>query len=377
MLIGFVAAAFAQDYRVPLADEDVQYGYPTAYKDHGGVDWSCGDIRYDGHQGTDIGVGSWAGMDAGRTIVAAASGVVITATDGVYDRCDALNCGTGYGNYVVVQHADGKSTVYGHMKKDSVAVDVGQVVVCGDALGEVGSSGNSTGPHVHFGVWDPEVAGYVDPFWGDCSGAPSYWVDQGAYEGLPGTTCDEPAACEPVTTLRCGDRVERAATDAGATATHAYYGVCSEWAEYTGDETAFTVLPDRDGAVHVTVTGHTADLDLFALDSDACDATECLSASTEGDTTPEALVIDGRQNAPFVVVIDGFRGAASGFVLEVTCDGEPPDTSSDSGDSPGDSGTEPGGCGCDGARSFSGWALALAALGLGRRRGSRSTCRRV
>ncbi len=366
MLIGFVAPALAQDYRVPLADDDVQYGYPTAYKDHGGVDWACGDVRYDGHQGTDIGIGGWAGMDAGRTIVAAASGVVIETLDGEADRCDTGDCGTnGYGNHVVLQHADGKTTIYGHMKLDTVAVALGQVVRCGDALGEVGSSGHSTGPHVHFGVWDPEAAGYVDPFWGDCSGEPSYWVDQGDYNGLPGTTCDVPPTCEPVATLKCGDHVERGATDAGTTATHAYYGACSEWAEYTGDETAFTVLPDRDGLVHIAMSGHTADLDLFAVQSDACDATDCLAAFTEGDMAAEALAIDGRQDEPFVVVIDGFRGAASGFVLDVTCDSEAPDTADSPADSANGNGG-PGGCGCD-ASGTGGWMLGLTALALGRR----------
>lgn len=373
MLIHFVALAWGQDYRVPLADDDVQYGYPTAYKDHGGVDWACGDVRYDGHQGTDIGVGGWAGMDAGRTIVAAATGVVIETLDGEADRCDTGDCGTnGYGNHVVLQHADGKTTMYGHMKTDTVAVTVGQVVRCGDALGEVGSSGHSTGPHVHFGVWDPEVPGYVDPFWGDCSGAPSYWVDQGDYEGLPGTTCDEPATCEPAATLRCGDHIERAATDAGTTATHAYYGACSEWAEYTGDETAFTVTPDRDGLVHLALSGHTADLDLFALGSDACDATDCLAASTEGDLTPEAIATEGVRDQPFVVVIDGFRGASSGFTLDVVCDGEPPDTATETGET-GETGDAPKGCGCAQGASPA-WMLALAALSLGRRRAPSSAC---
>ena len=48
MLLALAALAAAQDYRLPLADDDAQFGYPTAYKDHGGVDWGCGDIRYDG-----------------------------------------------------------------------------------------------------------------------------------------------------------------------------------------------------------------------------------------------------------------------------------------------------------------------------------------
>lgn len=86
------------------------------------------------HAGTDI------GAQYGAEITAAAAGTVSIATHG----------STGYGNYVMLSHADGSVTLYGHMS--SLAVSVGQTVTQGQVIGYVGSTGNSTGPHLHFEV---------------------------------------------------------------------------------------------------------------------------------------------------------------------------------------------------------------------------------
>jgi Peptidase family M23 len=76
--------------------------------------------------------------DVGDPVVAAAPGTVSVATRG----------STGYGNYVRVAHANGESTIYAHL--ESLAVKVGQTVDQGALLGALGTSGNSTGPHLHF-----------------------------------------------------------------------------------------------------------------------------------------------------------------------------------------------------------------------------------
>jgi len=62
----------------------------------------------------------------------------------------AGNLGNGYGNHVVVNHGYGYETLFGHMFK--VNVRVGQYVKRGEILGYVGSTGKSTGPHVHYEV---------------------------------------------------------------------------------------------------------------------------------------------------------------------------------------------------------------------------------
>ena len=55
-----------------------------------------------------------------------------------------------YGNYVVINHGGGVSTLYAHMSKR--AVSKGDVVSQGDVIGYVGSTGYSTGPHLHFEI---------------------------------------------------------------------------------------------------------------------------------------------------------------------------------------------------------------------------------
>ena len=77
---------------------------------------------------------------------AAADGVVALAT-ATQDGAGHL---TGYGNYVVIAHPDGFLTLYGHL--NSVAVKEGQVVHQGEIIGQEGSTGLSTGPHVHFEI---------------------------------------------------------------------------------------------------------------------------------------------------------------------------------------------------------------------------------
>jgi murein DD-endopeptidase MepM/ murein hydrolase activator NlpD len=55
----------------------------------------------------------------------------------------------GFGKYVVINFDDGRQAIFGHMNK--TAVETGQVVKQGDIIGYVGSTGKSTGPHVHIG----------------------------------------------------------------------------------------------------------------------------------------------------------------------------------------------------------------------------------
>ena len=59
-------------------------------------------------------------------------------------------CGNGYGNYVLVSHPDGTSTMYAHLQ--SVYVSVGDSVSGGQALGAVGCTGFSTGFHLHYEI---------------------------------------------------------------------------------------------------------------------------------------------------------------------------------------------------------------------------------
>lgn len=94
------------------------------------------------HQGVDI------GASAGSSILAAASGTVTIST---YSY--------SAGNYIMVNHGGGVSTVYMHCSE--LLVSAGQQVTQGQVIGKVGSTGYSTGPHLHFGI---RVNGsYVNP----------------------------------------------------------------------------------------------------------------------------------------------------------------------------------------------------------------------
>lgn len=85
------------------------------------------------HAGEDIGAAN------GTPIIAADSGTVIMA-----------GVNGGYGNCVMINHGGGRVTLYAH--QSSMAVSVGQSVSQGQVIGYVGSTGNSTGPHLHFEV---------------------------------------------------------------------------------------------------------------------------------------------------------------------------------------------------------------------------------
>jgi murein DD-endopeptidase MepM/ murein hydrolase activator NlpD len=89
------------------------------------------------HYGLDI------ANSMGTPLVAAADGVVIEAGPA-----------SGFGLWVRIEHADGTVTVYGHM--DTITVNEGEQVKAGDQIATMGSRGYSTGPHLHFEVWDPD-----------------------------------------------------------------------------------------------------------------------------------------------------------------------------------------------------------------------------
>lgn len=86
------------------------------------------------HYGTDL------ELDTGDSIFAAFDGIVRVRH---YDR-------RGYGNHIVVRHYNGLETLYGHLSKSEV--EIGQLVKAGDFLGFGGSTGRSSGPHLHYEV---------------------------------------------------------------------------------------------------------------------------------------------------------------------------------------------------------------------------------
>jgi hypothetical protein len=138
------------------------------------LDWNCGTRTYDGHDGSDTSILSWDHQLIGVPIVAALDGVVVATHDGEPDMNTEWKGQPA--NYVTVDHGDGRICYYWHMKQWSVAVSPGQQVSAGEQLGLIASSGNSTGPHLHFETRDSGVV--VEPFEGECQPEPSQWVNQ-------------------------------------------------------------------------------------------------------------------------------------------------------------------------------------------------------
>jgi hypothetical protein len=373
-LLALSTAAAAQ-LSFPTSPEDYPYFYVTAYFDHGSVtDWNCGSNSYADHRGTDFGGGSWAGMAEGRDIRAAAGGVVQDKYDGCCDGLTTTGCETcsGYGNHVRIEQSGGDYAVYGHMMYGTVEVEIGDIVACGDQIGLMGSSGNSTGPHLHFEINNYDYSVRYDPFAGDCSDTPeSMWAAQGAYEALPEIACGEPIDCAPLDLLTCGDTVTSSNDATGSTTGNYFYGCGSEFV-YSGSEMAYSFATDLDEIVDVTLTGLTADLDMFAVASTACDGDDCIASSSESGTSDEALSFDATAGVEVVIVVDGWEGAVSPFTLSIACDGdlpEEPDAGADGGadadtdadtdadadtdgdtdgdtDSDGQGGSADSGCGC-------------------------------
>ena len=94
------------------------------------------------HEGLDIAV------DFGAPVAATADGLVIYAAPHA-----------GYGNLVIVYHSNGITSRYGHLSR--ISVEAGQRVKRGDQVGNVGSTGRSTGPHVHYEIRENDQS--VDP----------------------------------------------------------------------------------------------------------------------------------------------------------------------------------------------------------------------
>jgi len=96
-----------------------------------------------GYNGVDL------ASPIGTPILAAADGEVIISRFGGWNG--------GYGNYIVIRHSNGTQTLYAHTSRNNVSA--GDTVKQGDVIGLVGTSGKSTGPHLHF-----EIRGAKNPF---------------------------------------------------------------------------------------------------------------------------------------------------------------------------------------------------------------------
>jgi murein DD-endopeptidase MepM/ murein hydrolase activator NlpD len=114
------------------------------------LDYLGRTVYVDGHVGWDIGPGPFSANDNGLEVLATADGTIVWADDGVFDR--EIVTGSFATNGFMIDHGDGWTSLYVHMRRDSITVKNGDKVKAGQVLGLVGSSGNSNGPHLHFQV---------------------------------------------------------------------------------------------------------------------------------------------------------------------------------------------------------------------------------
>ncbi len=128
--------------------------------DKGRLDYRCGTRTQDDHNGTDIAVADLAAMARGVDVKAAADGIVFRLRTGMPDvpvtqetseEITKHSCG----NIVILRHAGGWQTSYCHMKQGSIQLERGDSVRAGDIIGQVGLSGLTEFPHLHFMVHAP------------------------------------------------------------------------------------------------------------------------------------------------------------------------------------------------------------------------------
>ncbi len=105
---------------------------------------TCGWMGYSGHTGVDF---SGSGI-SGKPVLAAKAGTVVTSTALKYSNGNYRS----YGEYIVINHHDGTMTLYAHGAPGSRLVSAGQSVSQGQQIMSVGTTGNSSGYHLHFEV---------------------------------------------------------------------------------------------------------------------------------------------------------------------------------------------------------------------------------
>ena len=121
-----------------------KYGYISPLAGRTTKDIYCGWLGYPGHKAVDF---SYWGIN-GQEILAVKSGKVVISTALKYSNGKYRS----YGEYIVIDHQDGSMTLYAHGIANSRRVAVGDWVSQGQVIMLVGSTGNSTGPHLHFEV---------------------------------------------------------------------------------------------------------------------------------------------------------------------------------------------------------------------------------
>ena len=136
-----------------LADTESRYRFMWPVKEHTYVSSGVGARWGTYHTGLDI------PGESAFPISASEAGTVVRTNNSCthnYGKDGSCGCGGGYGNFVIIDHGNGFLTLYGHLT--TTKVEVGDKVKKGDTIGLMGSTGYSTGTHLHFEL---RYEGYV------------------------------------------------------------------------------------------------------------------------------------------------------------------------------------------------------------------------
>ena len=185
-----VYPAYSWPMEKALHDGLVIVNYVDEDPSAGILDYNGGTWAYDTHRGTDISLNDFKAMDRGSRIRAAAPG---TVTNLVYANLRDRNCASPDNptlNFIEVANGDGTYTYYYHLRANSATITVGEAVQRGEVLGLAGSSGYSSGAHLHFEPADYLSGPYQrrDPWGGPSNPNPSLWLSQAPYQGVHGVS---------------------------------------------------------------------------------------------------------------------------------------------------------------------------------------------
>jgi len=146
-----------------------------------------------------------------------------------------------------------------------------------------------------------------------------------------------PPECPSSGTLECGLGVA-SNNGGGATDLESYACVGGGM---TGPEVTFSIEPGSTAWYQVTMTGLSDDLDLYLLAGDQCDGAACIEGSWGPGTSDEEFWFEGIAGDSYILVVDGWDGAISDFVLEVSCETGDDDDAADDDDAVDDDDVEP------------------------------------
>ncbi len=157
------------ELKFPLACTLGEDCWTARYVSRGGEnrDFACKSRTQVGHKGTDFVIADIGRMQKGVAVLAAAKGRVKGVRNNepdisIHGRSKDAIAGKECGNGVFLEHEDGWSTQYCHMKQGSISVKVGDLVDVGTPIGEIGLSGETEYPHMHFSL--RKDGARMDPF---------------------------------------------------------------------------------------------------------------------------------------------------------------------------------------------------------------------